>query len=546
MSGTCQRTIFSFIIVFNCLSAAYDTQEDTRYNSSVENIGIDGGEPTRLNWSSYGWNENNTLSERLYDPVLQVLSVPKLASNEFVGDRMEFHFASLENAALVNPTIDGLRHLDVESIGISSHAKGVGSGTRLATIDERGNVSSTSKARWQEKEGELQLNAISSISGSLSVQSNINLNSNTILNGKFSKGTSLEEIRLLGGIIENSSLRNVTGTNFTLQKASLDSVRIQNLFPSTSNVSMISIDDEGALTTSTSFQEREGVAFIAGPSIFSGPVDFDENALTNMIIVNGTINATGIKFVIAEGDDADNYDDSGESEPHQKLLSVDKNGKLKSSFISLSYDGALRDLRVDGEIDFGGPSVNHSRGSIAHATIRKSNIVDAIGLEVTGKAIIKQGLVAEGDTFIDGILSVSGSVMGAGPYIDASDRRFKRNVEDLSGTEMLNKIASLQGVKYDMVFPTESKLRPSLERGQTGPFRQKQLGFLAQDVENIFPELVSTGKDGFKGLQYARFAPILIESIKELKKEVIALRRDVQGLREQNHILEKEISNHYQ
>lgn len=517
------------------------------HSSSPNNTSTDGGNIMKEGEICFATKGENMIGEKmmLYDPTSQVFTVPKLAINEFVGDRLEFHFASLENAALVNPTIDGLRHLSVESIGLSSHAKGIGSGTRLATIDERGNVSSTSKARWQEKEEELQLTAISSISGSaLNVRSNIDLNSNTILNGKFAKGTSLEDIRLLGGIIENADLYNVTGTDFTLRRVVLDSVRVENLSFSSSNVSALLVDDKGALAASASFLEREGIAFIEGRSMFSGPVDFGGNTLTNMIITNGTINATGIQFIVAENDGVDNRDGSGDSESFQELVSIDKKGKIKSSFITLSHDGTIQDLRVNGEIDFRGATLKHKRGSIAHATIRKSHIIDAVGLEVSGKAVMKKGLIAEGDTFIDGDLSVSGTVLGAGPYIDASDKRFKQNVENISGVEMLDKIEKIQGVKYDMVIPAESKLRPSFDRDgwdEVNSFRKKHFGFLAQDVENIFPEIVSTGADGFKGLQYSRFAPILIESMKELKNEVNVLKRDIQGLREQYEILQRKI-----
>jgi DNA repair exonuclease SbcCD ATPase subunit len=40
-------------------------------------------------------------------------------------------------------------------------------------------------------------------------------------------------------------------------------------------------------------------------------------------------------------------------------------------------------------------------------------------------------------------------------------------------------------------------------------------GFIAQDVEKISPDLVSTGADGMKGLSYAMFAPLLTKAIQE-------------------------------
>ena len=51
----------------------------------------------------------------------------------------------------------------------------------------------------------------------------------------------------------------------------------------------------------------------------------------------------------------------------------------------------------------------------------------------------------------------------------------------------------------------------------------RQMGLLAQNVEKIVPEAVNE-KDGYKGVDYARLVPLLIESIKELKKEIEELK----------------------
>jgi hypothetical protein len=51
----------------------------------------------------------------------------------------------------------------------------------------------------------------------------------------------------------------------------------------------------------------------------------------------------------------------------------------------------------------------------------------------------------------------------------------------------------------------------------------RQMGLLAQNVEKIVPEAVNE-KDGYKGVDYARLVPLLIESIKELQKEIETLK----------------------
>ncbi len=89
----------------------------------------------------------------------------------------------------------------------------------------------------------------------------------------------------------------------------------------------------------------------------------------------------------------------------------------------------------------------------------------------------------------------------------ASDERFKMNITAISSP--LQKLLQLNGVEYEMrvdEFP-KNYFQPG-----------RQIGLLAQNVEKVIPEAVGE-KDGYKGVDYARLVPLLIESIKELKKQ---------------------------
>ena len=66
-----------------------------------------------------------------------------------------------------------------------------------------------------------------------------------------------------------------------------------------------------------------------------------------------------------------------------------------------------------------------------------------------------------------------------------------------------------------------------------------KLGFIAQEVGEILPELVNTGKDGYKSVQYANIVPLLVEAIKELNEEVEALKE----VRAENVALTREIKD---
>jgi len=78
----------------------------------------------------------------------------------------------------------------------------------------------------------------------------------------------------------------------------------------------------------------------------------------------------------------------------------------------------------------------------------------------------------------------------------------------------LQKLLQLNGVTYDMKAGDFNNMN----------FKQgREMGLIAQDVELVVPEAVSE-LNGYKGVDYAKLVPLLIESIKELKKEIDTLK----------------------
>jgi hypothetical protein len=54
------------------------------------------------------------------------------------------------------------------------------------------------------------------------------------------------------------------------------------------------------------------------------------------------------------------------------------------------------------------------------------------------------------------------------------------------------------------------------------------LGFIAQDIQQIVPEVVQEQPDGMLGIRYDEMIPILVNSIKELKDRVEYLENELQ------------------
>ena len=98
--------------------------------------------------------------------------------------------------------------------------------------------------------------------------------------------------------------------------------------------------------------------------------------------------------------------------------------------------------------------------------------------------------------------SIKGKLIGDGTNVTSiSDRRLKEDIHPIMNA--LEKVSSMQAVKYRMY--TE----PS----------QLWIGYIAQDLEVILPEVVRTDAEGWKSIQYTNLPALIIEAVKELNEK---------------------------
>lgn len=114
------------------------------------------------------------------------------------------------------------------------------------------------------------------------------------------------------------------------------------------------------------------------------------------------------------------------------------------------------------------------------------------------------GNVGIGTTTPTENLHVLGNILASGSITPFSDQRFKKDINRLENS--LEKVLKLRGVNYYMNTEKFPKYHFS---------DKKQIGFIAQEVEKVLPELVIAHKDGYKSLDYMKITPLLVEAIKE-------------------------------
>jgi len=124
-------------------------------------------------------------------------------------------------------------------------------------------------------------------------------------------------------------------------------------------------------------------------------------------------------------------------------------------------------------------------------------------------------------------LDVVGDICVTGTVGACSDERYKKNIETI--TNALALIEKMRGVNFNW---------------RTDEFADKkfsdaeQVGFIAQELKEVLPELVSQGSDGFYSVDYSRLTPVLVEAVKEQQKKIesldsklVELQREMESLK---------------
>jgi len=109
---------------------------------------------------------------------------------------------------------------------------------------------------------------------------------------------------------------------------------------------------------------------------------------------------------------------------------------------------------------------------------------------------------ADGDSIITGNLVVSGDITST------SDETLKDNIKSIEGA--LDIVTKLSGKMFTM---------------KSDETQKEKVGFIAQEIEQHLPQVVSTDPNGIKSVSYGNVAALLVEAIKELNQKIEDLKK---------------------
>jgi len=109
------------------------------------------------------------------------------------------------------------------------------------------------------------------------------------------------------------------------------------------------------------------------------------------------------------------------------------------------------------------------------------------------------------DVFIQKDIIIEGSIY------NPSDLTLKKNINEIIETDIL-------------------RLNPVHFNFNSDKSEKKHYGFIAQDMEKVFPELVSNNTMGYKTVNYLELIPIMLSKMKEMQNEIDLLKGKISNV----------------
>jgi hypothetical protein len=347
----------------------------------------------------------------------------------------------------------------------------------------------------------------------------ISLTTNTVTGTLAELNTAVSDATLVG--------RDTTDT-FTNKSISLTTNTLSGTFAEL-NTAITGDEVVGRATTDTLTNKTLTNPILSPTATTGGKIEFLEgtNNGTHKITLQAPASVTGARFIT--------FPDAGGTVP----VSVSSPLSLSGLTGNITFDwtigtnlqawdadlDALAGLTsaADTGIYFTGSNTagTFTLGSIGRTFLGATNVGNAAGsqrklLGVDNDDNVQMGSIGIGTAASGTAGEIRATNNITGYY--TSDSRLKENIVNIPNA--LDRVAKLKGVRFDWC---DSYIE---ERGgEDGYFIKKHdTGLIAQDVLQVLPEVVREKKDGYLGIQYDKLVGLLVEAIKELRKEVNELK----------------------
>ena len=296
-----------------------------------------------------------------------------------------------------------------------------------------------------------------------------------------------------GGVVNISKSGVMTTIKGTLNVD--EAVTLDTTLDVTGDTSVTTFDSSGATSLATgggavNISKSGVMTTIKGTLNVDEAVTFDSTlGVTGLSTLSGGITASGGAIQMT-GNDTSNLSMTADSEGDKTLTIAASNDGDGGGKLSMTADSTASD------------SIYFSSGGGAVFSLNTGLVINGSGDELTH----------------DGY-DLRVNAIGANSYVTLSDKRYKKNIKSYGNA--LSDISKIRGVTYNW----RIEEFPGMGFQDTN-----EIGFIAQELEEVVPDLVHTGLSGYKTVQYDRLTAILVEAVKEQQQQINQLDKEVTSL----------------
>lgn len=249
----------------------------------------------------------------------------------------------------------------------------------------------------------------------------------------------------------------------------------------------------GAKSTLSDVQVQGDTTITSGKTIkfnTGGTTVIESNKITSTTFNGVSINKSGFIYTLSGSENDTKVDITGNAATANKLATPITIG----------------DVIFDGSTNINLPGVNTTgnqgtTGNAATATQLKT--ARAISISASDSTNAGDGVTFDGSAPITLKLP---STIKAGTFIATSDKRLKENITPF---KVEKSILDLPVYKYNFISDGNKKIH---------------VGCLAQDLQEICPEIVTTDDKGYLSIEESKIVYLLLEEVKQLRKEIDELK----------------------